>query len=150
MAFEDLYFRSPSQGLLNLRYRPVDSRVPPTDAIGDAQRKSGRFCVARVFYKYDVQVKKAITPQAFSDTKDLLVKELKAYLAQMQPEIKQMREREDYLQMAPDVRSAIWHSFTENEKEPILKAQATVEYMLSAITFWSYEKDLCSHAVLAA
>ena len=143
MAFEDLYFKSPSQGLLNLRYRPDDYLALPASSINNAAEVPGQFCVARVSYKYGAQVKKPLTADAFSDMKDSLLEELSVTLAQMEPELRRIQERRDVLSAIPNIEPSIWKNWTDNENRPIKRAEYTVANMIDAIKYWRYEEDLC-------
>ena len=148
MAFEDLYFKSPSQGLLNLRYRPDDYLVLPVSAINNAQEVPGRFCVARVSYKYGAQVKKPLTADAFSDMQDSLLEELSVAETEMEPEIRRNQERRDVLSAIPNIEPSIWKNWTDNENRPIKRAEFTVAYMIDAIKYWRYEEDLCIQSAI--
>ena len=144
MAFEDVYFRSPSQGLLNLRYSPNDRAKQPISAILQPEEASGVFCVAKVSEKYGYQVKKSLTAEKFSLIKDQLLFEIEVSEAEMQPELKRVIEREEALEVAGDVEFSIWKNFTDNEKTPIRHAELTAQIMTNAITYWAYEEYLCT------
>ena len=144
MAFEDLYYQSPSQGLLNFRYQPLDRTQ--IAAIVIASETPGQFCMARVSVKYGVQVKKNITAASFSLIKDTLLEEFSVSLAQMEPELRRVEERERVLTAAEPIETPIWKNFMDNENEPIKYARNNITDMTNVIEHWSYREGLCTYS----
>ena len=144
MAFEDLYYQSPSQGLLNFRYQPLDKKQ--IAAIAIPSEVPGQFCMARVSIKYGVQVKKNMTAASFSLIKDTLLEEFSVALAQMEPELRRVEERERVLTAAEPIETPIWKNFMDNENEPIKHARNGITDMTNVIEHWSYKEGLCTYS----
>ena len=149
MAFEDHTFKSYTYGVLTLRHRPTDPRYLPSYAIEHAKEIPGRFCLAKVTYKHGIQIKNCASAQRFSEMKDVVLHELHSSLARLTPDLKKMMVRQEVLAGMPDTAEIDWKDFADNEKTPLAAAYRGVNSMISAITYYDYEQELCTNTMLS-
>ena len=146
MAFEDLYYQSPSFGLLNFRYKPKDAGVVAAYAVNYADTIPGHFGLAKVETAYGVQLKKNISKETFLFVKDKLFEEIKVSRAAMEPELRRVLEKEKAIDAGNKVRpisADTWRELHE-ERTSIGTARTAADNMMMAMTYWAYSETLCS------
>ena len=147
MAFEDLYYQSPSFGLLNFRYMPKDKHILASVAVSNANTTPGRFGLAKVETAYGVQLKKNISKETFLFAKDKLFEELKISRAAMEPELKRVYEKEKALDAGKKVKPVSEKAWGElfEEKVSINALRSAADGMMMAMTYWEYDAHICTY-----